>query len=61
MKTENAINYFGSASKLAKALGISRHAIYQWGDDVPELRALQLEKMTSGKLATSNRHNNAAA
>ena len=50
MKTDEAIKHFGSATKLALVLGISKSAVSQWGDEVPELRAMQLERITNGKL-----------
>ena len=50
MKKSDVLEFFGSASKAACALGISIAAISQWGDEVPELRAFQIEKITKGKL-----------
>jgi transcriptional repressor of cell division inhibition gene dicB len=50
MKTKQAISYFGNKLKLAKALNVSKSAISQWGDDVPELRAYQIERLTRGAL-----------
>ncbi|WP_434939171.1 Cro/CI family transcriptional regulator [Shewanella sp. HL-SH8] len=50
MKTKDAISHFGSKSQLAKVLGVSKGAISQWPDDVPELRAYQIERLTKGKL-----------
>ena len=50
MQTEIVIQHFGSAAKVAKALGISRAAISQWNEIVHELRAFQLEKITNGVL-----------
>lgn len=42
MKTKNLIQQFdGNGTKLAVALGITRGAITQWGEDVP--RKWQLE------------------
>ena len=41
MKTKNLIHQFGNGTTLATALGITRGAITQWGDDVP--RKWQLE------------------
>jgi len=45
MKTSYAIDLFGSIKNLAAALGITIHAIYQWGDEVPELRVYQLRDL----------------
>ncbi|MCS6114488.1 Cro/CI family transcriptional regulator [Shewanella baltica] len=50
MKTKDAISHFGNKLKLAKALNVSKSAISQWGDDVPELRAFQIERLTDGQL-----------
>jgi hypothetical protein len=45
MKTQEAVNHFGSIRKLAAALDVSVQAIYKWGEDVPQLRAYQLRAM----------------
>jgi len=50
MKKIDAIEHFKSASNLAKELGISRMAISQWGENVPPLRAFELERITNGEL-----------
>ncbi|MGI2147979.1 Cro/CI family transcriptional regulator [Shewanella baltica] len=50
MKKTDAINYFGSSIKLAEALGLNKSAVSQWGEEVPELRAFQLERLTGGEL-----------
>lgn len=45
MKTQDAINRYGSKKALAELLGITPQAISQWGEQLPELQALRLEKM----------------
>lgn len=50
MKRQTAIDYYGSIPKLAQALKITYEAVRQWGDEVPELRQYQLEKLTDGAL-----------
>lgn len=45
MKTADAIASFGTTLALAQALGITREAIYQWGDDVPPLREYQIREI----------------
>lgn len=50
MKTSQAIQHFNGKSKLAKALGISPSSVSQWSEDVPELRAYQIEHLTGGEL-----------
>lgn len=49
MKTQDAIQLFGSVRKLAEALGLSVQAIYAWGDTVPELRAYQLRDLLANR------------
>ncbi|MBW0298526.1 Cro/Cl family transcriptional regulator [Shewanella sp. LC6] len=50
MKTSDAVAYFKTKSNLAKQLGITHSSISQWGEEVPELRAFQLERLTGGEL-----------
>jgi len=54
MTKHDAINYFGSATELARALGITKASISQWGVYVPPLRAFQIERMTDGKLKANH-------
>ena len=49
MKTEDAIKQFGDVLGLANALGITRAAVYQWGDDVPPLRAYQIRELLANR------------
>lgn len=55
MKTADAIRHFGTQSALAKALGISKQAIAQWGERVPEGRAYQLQVITGGQLSAKQK------
>ncbi|MGI2146784.1 Cro/CI family transcriptional regulator [Shewanella frigidimarina] len=50
MKKKIAVDHFKGKSNLAKALGISPASVSQWPDDVPELRAYQIERLTEGVL-----------
>ncbi len=50
MKKTEAVAFFGSKKGLAIALSISQAAISQWGEEIPPLRAYQLEQLTKGKL-----------
>ncbi|WP_129141497.1 Cro/CI family transcriptional regulator [Modicisalibacter coralii] len=50
MKTKAAIEHFGTASAVARALGITPHAVIQWGDVVPIRRQYELERITKGEL-----------
>jgi DNA-binding transcriptional regulator YdaS (Cro superfamily) len=59
MKKTRAIELAGSKAKLARLLKVSKGAVSQWGDEIPELRALQLEKLLSAnkKLKPDKRRN----
>ena len=55
MLKKDVIQYFGSQVSVANFLTsaghkISQAAVSKWPDNVPELRAHQLEKLTDGKL-----------
>ena len=39
IKTVDAIAFYGDAANLARNLGVSRSAISQWGENVPEVSA----------------------
>ncbi len=45
METKKAIELAGSVIKLATLLGISRMAVYQWGEQVPQARLWQMKVM----------------
>lgn len=49
IKTADAIKEFGDPLRLAAALGITRAAIYQWGETVPALRAYQIQELRRRK------------
>ena len=53
MKTKDAIIYAGGSLRLAQLLGITCGAISQWGDTVPDIRQLQIERVTFGALRSS--------
>lgn len=51
---DDVIRHFGGTHQsLASALGISRTAVTMWGGQIPELRAMQIEVVTGGKLRAS--------
>lgn len=52
MKKSEAIKLFGNEAGLAAALDISRSAVNQWGDDVPDLRAYQIKEILAAKEAS---------
>lgn len=45
MDKAQAIKKAGSAMALAKLLGITRQAISQWGDELPQARLWQLKAL----------------
>ncbi|EMM9358425.1 Cro/CI family transcriptional regulator [Klebsiella oxytoca] len=50
MFKQDAINYFGSKSKLAKAAGVSPASVSVWGELVPEKNAMRLQLASGGVL-----------
>jgi hypothetical protein len=42
MKTKDLVAVFGSMEEVGKQFGISRSAVCQWGDDVPDRRQNEL-------------------
>jgi transcriptional repressor of cell division inhibition gene dicB len=50
MTTDDAVSHFKSGAALARALGIHRSAIGQWGADPPIDRQCQIEVITGGAL-----------
>lgn len=54
MKTKTAIEMFGSPLALARALGITRAAIYQWRETVPPLREYQIRELLAARAAVSD-------
>jgi hypothetical protein len=51
VKTSDALEYFGgNLSALARAAGVSRQAVQQWGDVVPKRRARRLVRVSAGRL-----------
>ncbi|WP_429152453.1 Cro/CI family transcriptional regulator [Aeromonas veronii] len=50
MTKDDALSKFGKkraeqVQKIAEMLNIKREAIYQWGSEIPTLRAYQIERM----------------
>lgn len=50
MRTDQAIQFYGSKAALARALRIRQPSIYSWGDLVPLGRAYELQDLTQGAL-----------
>ena len=49
-RKSDVIGFFGGTIKTAQAFGISKGAVSQWPDLIPENRARQLAEVTGGKL-----------
>ena len=50
MNTLDALGFFGSKNKLAKAAGVRVPSVYNWGVLVPEGRAQRLVEASGGAL-----------
>jgi transcriptional repressor of cell division inhibition gene dicB len=50
MKKSDVVNFFGGVTKTAVALGLTKSAVSKWPDELPPLRALQVEEVTGGNL-----------
>ncbi len=44
IKTRSLVESLGSVIKVAEFYGVHRQTVYDWGEDLPELRVYQLEK-----------------
>lgn len=56
MLKSNVIEYFGSATKVAKFLSITPATVHYWGDVIPKGRATELHLLTSGELVYNAAH-----
>ncbi|EAA9004366.1 transcriptional regulator [Salmonella enterica] len=50
MFTTDALRFFGSKPKLALAAGVKAPSVYNWGELVPEGRAMRLQEASGGVL-----------
>jgi DNA-binding transcriptional regulator YdaS (Cro superfamily) len=48
MRKSEAIEYFGSATAVARALGIGKAFVSKWGVEVPPRYQYELERLTKG-------------
>jgi DNA-binding transcriptional regulator YdaS (Cro superfamily) len=53
MLKADAIRHFGSATELARRLGIGKALVSKWDDEVPQRYAYEIERLTRGKLKAS--------
>ena len=50
MRKCDVIELFGGVGKASQALGISRQAIWKWGEKIPESAAYRVQVVSKGKL-----------
>lgn len=50
MQKQTVLDYFGGVMNTARVLGISHTAVSRWPEQIPPLRAFQLERLTQGTL-----------
>lgn len=56
MTKRDAIQFYGSSAALARALGITRGAVANWGDTIPSGRQFEIEVLTDGALIAERPH-----
>jgi len=50
MLKQDVVSHFGSPAATARALGITKSAVSQWGDNIPERMAYRVQTVTGGAL-----------
>ena len=50
MNTKDAIDHFGTQAKFGAAINRAQSTISGWGDSIPLLQQLLIQKLTRGKL-----------
>jgi len=50
MRTDDVLSFYGSRTAAARAIGITRAAVWQWGDIVPAISAMKYARVTGGRL-----------
>ena len=50
MDMREALEWYGTKTRIAEALGIRLPSVAEWGNTIPPLRQLQLERLTKGAL-----------
>ena len=53
MTTQEAVQFWGGQTRLAKALGITRDAIYKWRDYPPMAYQYQIMVLSGGRLSVT--------
>ena len=56
MKYDDLIEYYGSQSAIAKAIGLTQPSVWEWQETgVPEQRQLEFQRLTHGQLRADPR------
>jgi len=50
MLKKDVLKHFGTQEKIASALGLKQASVSRWGENIPRLRAFEIERLTKGKL-----------
>ena len=50
LKKSDAISFYGTKAALARAVGVNRQAVQQWGEYLPDDKAWYLHHITGGKI-----------
>ena len=50
MRKSDVLKFFKNGSKTARALGITKSAVSQWGEEIPEAMAYRAQTASRGKL-----------
>jgi hypothetical protein len=51
MRTSDVVKFFGSKTRIAFLLGMSKQAVSDWGETVPRGRAFELHVLSEGALS----------
>ena len=54
MTTQEAVDFFGSVSSVASVLGLTRDAVYKWGEYPPNETQYKIMVLSGGRLAVTN-------
>jgi len=53
MTTQDAVDFFGSVTSVASVLGLTRGAVYKWGEYPPNETQYKLMVLSGGRLSVT--------
>ena len=53
MRTQEAVDFFGSVSSVASVLGLTRDAVYKWGEYPPNETQYKIMVLSGGRLSVT--------